>query len=165
MNASDYIARIKGKNIIATVASNGKSGNDYSSKTSLLQAKIDSVLTGETGEVGIPLTIVPDPEVQFYVGAPNYTKKQISVLDNNYSGDANYSTSTNIGGGFPTISLLAVGYTFTGPGIPTNTKVVGYRFDRSNPNGTYRAIFIDLDKEITYSGRVPDGTKYFYIPK
>jgi len=169
MNATDYIARVKGKNIIATVASNGNGGNDYTTMTSLLQAKIDSsvdsvLTTGTNPGISIPLTIVPDPEEQFYIGQSNSTKNQISVLDNNYSGNAVFNSSTFVGGGFPD-SPLAVGYTFTGPGIPADTKIVSYRFGRSNDNSTYRAIFIVLDKVITYSGRVPDGTQYFYIPK
>jgi hypothetical protein len=53
----------------------------------------------------------------------------------------------------------AIGYTITGDGIPPNTKVISYRFDRSNPRGLYNAIFIGLSNPIS-----PSGTFVCYSP-
>jgi hypothetical protein len=57
MSSSNYIARMKGKNIIATVITGGKSGNSYDSKLSLLEAKIDSVISAANGIITPPINL------------------------------------------------------------------------------------------------------------
>ena len=39
-----------------------------------------------------------------------------------------------------------IGFIITGPNIPPNTTVTGYRMDKSNPSSRYDVIFMDLSK-------------------
>jgi hypothetical protein len=88
----------------------------------------------------VPLKYVQDNEV--YI-SDDY--KQIVVVNDNL---------------FPA-HPNGIGYIITGKNVPPNTTVVNYRFARSNFNGLYDSIFIDLSNALT---GVDLGDTFCYSP-
>ena len=76
---------------------------------------------------GDPLRYVEGGDVQAY-----NNNSQIVVLNDGY---------------FPP-SPEGIGYNITGIDVPEGTKVVGYRFGKSNPSSRYDVIFMDLSNPI-----------------
>ena len=96
------------------------------------------------------LKLVGSPEIQFY-----NNNKEIVVYNNNYNKNSSRYSSTRVGGGLPEDGS-AIGYRITGPGVPPNTYITGYRADVSNNGSLYWAFFIGLNNAI------PSTSNTFY---